>query len=101
MSRIGQLIVEHCPKGVCYQSLERLGRTFSGLQGKTKNDFVGGIAPYVSYRNIFDNTSVNLNIDDLVDVATDEKTKLHTVRGHIDYRIIGNAERCGNVVCSS
>ena len=43
------------------------------LTGKTKADFTGGNARYISYVNVFQNEAVDLNADDFVRVGPDER----------------------------
>lgn len=52
-------------------SIGELGKTYSGLTGKDKDDFGKG-KPFISYMNIYSNPSINLNIKDLVDVKEGE-----------------------------
>ena len=42
MSRINDLIKELCPAGVEYKKLKEIGDTFTGLSGKSKDDFSNG-----------------------------------------------------------
>jgi len=39
MSKINELINKLCPNGVRYNKLSEIGNQFSGLSGKSKNDF--------------------------------------------------------------
>ena len=73
MSRIDELIERLCPDGVEYKAIDELGTLFSGLSGKTKADFGMGEGRFVTYKNIFDNPSVNLEIVEPVVVGTDER----------------------------
>lgn len=52
-------------------SLGKLGYTFSGLSGKSKNDFGTG-KPYIPYLNIFSNTKINPFQMDFVQVKPTE-----------------------------
>ncbi|MEN0045678.1 MAG: restriction endonuclease subunit S [Bacteroidota bacterium] len=52
--------------------LGKLGSTYSGLSGKSKEDFGNG-APYITYTNIFSNGKVNPNMVDFVKVGKTEK----------------------------
>jgi len=72
MSRIEELIAELCPEGVEFKTLGELGSTYGGLTGKTKADFSNGNARFISYRNIFNNLAVNLEVDDFVKVDPKE-----------------------------
>ncbi|MDA8255914.1 MAG: restriction endonuclease subunit S, partial [Betaproteobacteria bacterium] len=76
MSRVDELIAEHCPNGVEFISLNELGSTFGGLTGKTKTDFSNGNARFVSYKNIFNNLAVDLQANDFVRVAAGENQNL-------------------------
>lgn len=52
--------------------LEHLGNTFSGLTGKSKNNFGKG-KPYITYMNVFKNMNIKLNEFELVEIFDDEK----------------------------
>lgn len=73
MSRIDRLLKELSPDGVKYRELGELGRIYGGLTGKTKADFSGGNARYVSYINVFRNESVNLDDDAFVILGDAER----------------------------
>ena len=49
-----------------------LGDFYGGLSGKSKADFTGGNAKFVTYMNIFSNIAVNTEIDTFVKVHKDE-----------------------------
>jgi type I restriction enzyme S subunit len=49
------------------KSLGEIGNTFNGLTGKTKKDFGTG-KPYIQYKQIFDNSTININGCQLVDI---------------------------------
>ena len=51
--------------------LGNLGNTFTGLTGKTKEDFGSGV-PYITYMNIFKNNRIDINQVDYVIVTEDE-----------------------------
>ena len=53
--------------------LKEIGTFYSGLSGKSKNDFSEGNALLVTYRNIFNNPVLNPAIKDTVVVGKDEK----------------------------
>ncbi|MEI3613558.1 restriction endonuclease subunit S [Pseudogracilibacillus sp. SO30301A] len=55
--------------------LGSIGSTFSGLSGKTKNDFGHGTAEFVTYMNIFNNTISDINVTEKV-VRDDKQTQL-------------------------
>lgn len=54
-------------------SISALGEFYGGLSGKTKDSFVDGNAKYISYLNVYNNPSVNLDCRDYVNIAKDEK----------------------------
>ena len=67
------LIAEHCPDGVEYISLGKLGKFYSGLSGKSKNDFNDGNAKFITYMNVFNNLALNIEIDDRVKISENER----------------------------
>ena len=48
--------------------LKNLGETFTGLSGKTKNDFGHGDAKFVTYVNVFSNPIADSNGTDIVEI---------------------------------
>ena len=48
MSKLSKLIAELCPNGVEYKKLGEIGGFYSGLSGKTKNDFKDGNAKFIT-----------------------------------------------------
>lgn len=73
MAKIEELIKQMCPKGVKYAPLWEIGDFYSGLSGKTKDDFKDGNAKFISYVNIYNNPSLNLNVEDKVKVVEGER----------------------------
>ena len=73
MSKINDLIKEMCPNGVSYHKLSEIGNQFSGLSGKSKKDFENGNCRYITYTNIYNNPSTNLEVGDYVQVKQNEK----------------------------
>ena len=73
MSKINDLIQELCPNGVEYKKLKEIGDTFTGLSGKSKDDFYNGNCRYITYTNIFNNPVVRLDLDDRVLIKDNEK----------------------------
>ena len=78
MSLLEELLNKYCPDGVEYKTLSELGGFYAGLNGKNKDDFKDGNAKYITYMNVFSNLSVNLNINDTVQI--DEKEKQNIVK---------------------
>ena len=73
MSRIEELIEKLCPEGVEYKTLEELGNFYGGITGKSKEDFVDGNAKFITYKNIYSNLALKIDIEDKVKVGDDEK----------------------------
>lgn len=73
MSKINNLIKEMCPNGVRYYKLSEIGNQFNGLSGKSKKDFENGNCKYITYTNIYNNQSANLDVEDYVYVNENEK----------------------------
>lgn len=73
MSKINALIKEMCPNGVKFYKLSDIGEQFNGLSGKSKKDFENGNYKYITYTNIYNNPSTNLEIEDYVQVDKNEK----------------------------
>ena len=73
MSKLKELIQQLCPNGVEYKKLGEIGNFFGGLTGKSKEDFKNGNAKFITYRNIYSNPSLNLDIEDKVKILDNEK----------------------------
>ena len=73
MNKIERMLQELCPNGVEYEKLEYIGCLFSGLTGKSKEDFKDGNAKFVSYMNVYSNPALNLNIEDKVRISDGEE----------------------------
>ena len=72
MSKLQKLINELCPDGVEYKTLNELGLFYGGLTGKSKKDFSNGNSKFITYKNVYSNPSLNLDIDDMVFVGENE-----------------------------
>ena len=95
MSELTKLLTSYCPNGVEYKKIGEIGVLFGGLTGKSKEDFKNGNAKFITYRNIYSNPSLDLNIQDKVKILDDEKQ--HTVR-YGDILFTGSSEtpdECG------
>ncbi len=73
MSNLNELIQELCPNGVEFKKLEDIGSFFGGLTGKSKIDFIDGNAKLITYKNIYSNPSLNMNIEEKVRITDHEK----------------------------
>ena len=58
-----------------WKKLGELGIFYSGLTGKNKSDFLRGNAKFVSYKNVYSNPSVDLNILEVVRILDGENQK--------------------------
>jgi len=59
MSKLDELIKEHCPDGVEYKTLGVLGKFYGGLNGKAKDDFTDGNAAFITYKNVYSNPALD------------------------------------------
>lgn len=73
MSKLEELIKEFCPNGVDYKKLGELGKFYGGLSGKSKNDFTNGNEKFITYKNVYANPSLNLDIEDRVKINPGER----------------------------
>lgn len=62
--------------------LEDIGYFYGGLSGKTKNDFIEGNKKFISYMNVFTNSTICLDINDKVKIS-DGETQNKIVYGDI------------------
>lgn len=53
--------------------LKNIGETFSGLSGKTKDDFGHGNAEFITYMNVFKNIIANENMTEKVYISNNER----------------------------
>ena len=83
MSRIDDLVAECSPGGVVFKTLDEVGSLYGGLTGKSKADFTGGNARFVTYVSVFNNLVAEVSPDDRVQVASGERQ---------------NRVRCGDVL---
>lgn len=70
--KIEKLISELCPNGIEFKELGELGYFFGGLTGKSKEDFTGGNAKFITYMNIASNIAINTNITTFVKIKDKE-----------------------------
>jgi type I restriction enzyme S subunit len=52
--------------------LGEIGNTFNGLTGKTKENFGIGGKPYIQYKQIFDNSKINIEKCELVEITEND-----------------------------
>ena len=56
-----------------WKPLGELGYFYGGLTGKSKDDFNDGNAKFITYKNIYSNFSLKIDIEDTVKVEENEK----------------------------
>ena len=76
MTKLEALIQELCTDGVEYKTLGELGRFLGGLTGKTKEDFVEGNAKLITYKNVYSNPSLRIDVSEKVKISDGEKQNL-------------------------
>ena len=74
-TQLGNLIQKLCPDGVEYKKLGELGKFFGGLTGKSKDDFTNGNAKFVTYKNVYANPALQIDVEDRVKIADSEKQR--------------------------
>lgn len=75
MSGIQSLIEELCPNGVEYKTMGELGSFYGGLTGKSKEDFKDGNAKFITYRNVYSNPALKIDVEDRVKIRDDENQR--------------------------
>ena len=88
--------IQNC--SVEWKELGEISHFYGGLTGKTKSDFENGNAKYVTYKNIFNNLQVELNL--LETVRVDENEKQNSIN-YGDVLITGSSESKEEVGMSS
>lgn len=64
-------VVGRIPKEWKVMTLGKIGKTYSGLSDKTKNDFGNG-KPFIPYKNVFGNSKVDINSFQYVSIKDGE-----------------------------
>ncbi len=75
MAKINELIEKYCPNGVDYYKLGELGKFYGGLTGKSKSDFTDGNAKFITYRNVYSNPALDIDVKDRVKIVDGEKQR--------------------------
>lgn len=73
MSKIEELITQYCPDGVKMARLGDIGLFYGGLSGKSKKDFEHGNRKFISYKNVYSNMELNVDVEDKVWIDDTEK----------------------------
>ena len=69
MSNLEELIEKLCPDGVEYKELGELGKFYGGITGKSKEDFKEGNAKFITYKNVYSNPALDLDVKDKVRIS--------------------------------
>ena len=75
MSKVDELIEQLCPEGVERKTLGELGKFYSGLTGKSKDDFTDGNAKFITYKNVYSNPALDIHPEETVKIAEGEKQR--------------------------
>ena len=75
MSKLSELIAQLCPNGVEYKTLGECGKFYGGITGKSKDDFVDGNSKFITYKNVYSNPALCLDVDDKVRIGSDENQR--------------------------
>ncbi len=81
-----------------WKTLGEVADLYTGLSGKNKEHFQKGNAPYVTYKNIFENLAVDSSILDMVRIEADERQ--HAIK-YGDILITGSSENIEEVGMAS
>lgn len=75
MSKLEQLIEHFCPDGVKYKTLGELGSFYGGITGKSKDDFKEGNAKFITYKNVYANPALQVDVPDRVRIGEKENQR--------------------------
>lgn len=81
-----------------WKTLGEVAELYAGLSGKNKEHFQKGNAPYVTYKNIFENLAVDSSILEMVSIEADERQ--HAIK-YGDILITGSSENIEEVGMAS
>ena len=72
MSRILELLKN---EKVEWKNLGDIGIFYGGITGKSKGDFINGNKKFITYKNVFTNPELNINIQDYVNIDENEEQR--------------------------
>lgn len=72
MSKIDELLKN---EKVEWKKLGDIGEFYGGITGKTKQDFNGGNAKFITYKNVYLNPSTDLDVKDKVKIKVNENQR--------------------------
>lgn len=77
-----------------WKRLGEVGVFFNGLTGKTKQDFMNGNCKYITYKNIYNNIEVNMDLLEKVKIENEKQNRL--MKGDVLFTGSSeNLEECG------
>ena len=62
-------------ENVEWKVLGEIGEIYGGISGKKKEDFKNGNKKLITYKNVYENLSLNLNVEDKVRIEENEKQR--------------------------
>ena len=62
-------------ENVKWKALGEIGEIYGGITGKKKEDFKNGNKKLITYKNVYENLSLNLNFEDKVRIEENEKQR--------------------------
>ena len=75
MTKLEQLIEQFCPNGVEYRRMGELGTFYGGITGKSKDDFKVGNAKFITYKNVYANPALQVDVPDRVRIGEKENQR--------------------------
>ena len=75
MGKIDELIKKLCPNGVKYYKLGEIGKFYGGLTGKAKEDFKDGNEKFITYKNVYNNPALKIDVEDKVKINKNENQR--------------------------
>lgn len=72
MSKIDEILKN---EKVEWKKIDEIGEIFGGLTGKKKEDFQNGNYRYISYKNVFSNLIIDLELNDFVKIKEGENQR--------------------------
>ncbi len=75
MPKLEHLLEQLCPNGVEYRKLGELGTFYGGITGKSKEDFKEGNAKFITYKNVYANPALQVDVPDRVRIGEKENQR--------------------------
>lgn len=75
MININDIINNFCPSNVEYKELGQLGTFLGGITGKSKSDFENGNSKFITYKNVYSNPALDLDVSDTVLIGENENQR--------------------------